>query len=334
MRKTSGLALIAVSAATLLLACSSGSASTDKQDVSSESDAIAFAKNWSVLGSLDYGQTSAAFDYSNPPKYRAYKFAGNAGDAVDVWARSTNGGDSLAWVLDNDLKVVGHNDDADSSTLDSHITVKLPANASITHYVVVRDYNLADATFTIALKGTPAVPVWESCSTDADCVAVPQVGCCSNGYKASVNKHHVAAYDASFTCPSPHPICPMYVILDTRQAECDNSSHTCQMVAIDDISCGGFVANQHHCPTGYDCTGATNPDLPGKCTEPSTCVETVACMRTSHWDSTACACVANPACGGIAGLTCPSGYSSCIDNPNDSCDPSKGGADCIGVCVN
>ena len=311
MRKTSRFALIAVSAASLLLACSSASTSTDKQDVSNESDAIAFAKNWSVLGSLDYGQTSAAFNYTNPPKYRAYKFAGNAGDAVDVWVRSTNGGDSVAWVLDNDLKVVGHNDDASNSTLDSHITVKLPANASITHYVVVRDYNYDNATFTIALKGTPATPVWEACSTDSDCVAVPQVGCCSNGYKAAVNEHHVAAYDASFTCPSPHPICPLFVILDTRQPECDNTSHTCQMVAIDQISCGGFVANQHHCPSGYDCGGAKNPDLPGKCEA---------------------AAATGAACGGIAGIACASGE-SCVDNPDDSCDPASGGADCPGECV-
>jgi hypothetical protein len=36
-------------------------------------------------------------------------------------------------------------------------------------------------------------------------------------------------------------------------------------------------------------------------------------------------------CGGIAGLTCPSGY-QCVDDPTDSCDPAKGGADCIGIC--
>jgi hypothetical protein len=263
MRTTSGLALIAVTAASLLLACSSGS--SEKQDVSNESDAIAFSHNWSILGSLDYGQTSPAFDYSNPPKYRAYKFAGGTGGAVDVWVRSTNGGDSVAWILDNDFKIVGHNDDASSSTLDSHITATLPANASATHYVVVRDYNLADASFTIELSGTPATPIWESCNVDSDCEAVPQVGCCNNGYKAAVNKHHVTAYEDSFTCPPPKPFCPLYVILDTRQPECNTGSHTCEMVAIDSISCGGFTANPHVCPSGYECDLPKTPDLPGKC---------------------------------------------------------------------
>lgn len=37
-------------------------------------------------------------------------------------------------------------------------------------------------------------------------------------------------------------------------------------------------------------------------------------------------------CGGIAGIPCPSGM-SCVDNPNDSCDPNYGGADCGGMCV-
>ncbi|HTK75144.1 MAG TPA: hypothetical protein VL371_07775 [Gemmataceae bacterium] len=37
-------------------------------------------------------------------------------------------------------------------------------------------------------------------------------------------------------------------------------------------------------------------------------------------------------CGGFAGIPCPSGQ-TCIDDPNDSCDPANGGADCGGICV-
>ncbi len=36
-------------------------------------------------------------------------------------------------------------------------------------------------------------------------------------------------------------------------------------------------------------------------------------------------------CGGIAGLQCPKGM-QCVDDPNDDCDPAKGGADCMGIC--
>lgn len=37
-------------------------------------------------------------------------------------------------------------------------------------------------------------------------------------------------------------------------------------------------------------------------------------------------------CGGITGKLCPTG-TTCVDDPSDSCVPSKGGADCIGICV-
>lgn len=37
-------------------------------------------------------------------------------------------------------------------------------------------------------------------------------------------------------------------------------------------------------------------------------------------------------CGGIAGFPCPKGQ-FCVDDPRDACDPAKGGADCIGLCV-
>lgn len=40
----------------------------------------------------------------------------------------------------------------------------------------------------------------------------------------------------------------------------------------------------------------------------------------------------NPQCGGIAGRPCAEGY-SCVDDPNDDCDPAHGGRDCGGICV-
>lgn len=39
-----------------------------------------------------------------------------------------------------------------------------------------------------------------------------------------------------------------------------------------------------------------------------------------------------PRCGGFAGLACE-GDLFCHDEPNDSCDPNNGGADCSGICV-
>jgi hypothetical protein len=37
-------------------------------------------------------------------------------------------------------------------------------------------------------------------------------------------------------------------------------------------------------------------------------------------------------CGGIAGFQCPAGK-TCVDDPGDDCDPTRGGADCSGICV-
>jgi hypothetical protein len=38
-----------------------------------------------------------------------------------------------------------------------------------------------------------------------------------------------------------------------------------------------------------------------------------------------------PFCGGIAGFPCP-GAGDCVDDPGDDCDPTRGGADCGGIC--
>jgi len=40
----------------------------------------------------------------------------------------------------------------------------------------------------------------------------------------------------------------------------------------------------------------------------------------------------SPTCGGFAGKACP-GAGKCVDDPKDSCDPAKGGADCGGICT-
>jgi hypothetical protein len=71
-----------------------------------------------------------------------------------------------------------------------------------------------------------------SCHTDDDCVAVPKGGCCYNGWLFAVNKHHVAQYEAATKCTvTPHPICPLYLVHDTRIAAC--VSNVCEMVEAD-----------------------------------------------------------------------------------------------------
>ena len=64
---------------------------------------------------------------------------------------------------------------------------------------------------------------------------------------------------------------------------------------------------------------------------PSLCAA-VLCPTGSDCDPTTGKCVPAPVrCGGIAGIACP-GLGTCVDDPNDSCDPAAGGADCGGIC--
>jgi hypothetical protein len=66
------------------------------------------------------------------------------------------------------------------------------------------------------------------------------------------------------------------------------------------------------------------------CPVGSQCVEKqVQCVRAPCPPVAECVPIA---CGGIAGRPCPTG-STCVDNPDDGCDPNNGGADCGGICV-
>ncbi len=286
MRKLALVTLLAVSA------CSGQKpdVSDDFTDLASLDDkSDAFSKKMKIVGSLDYGQTSDPVKYTSSPTYRAFKFGGAKGDAVEIDVKSHNG-DAVTWLLDNSFKVVAKNDDFGGST-DSHIAAKLPGNTNpsiITYYIVFRDYDYSNATFTVSLKG-PAKDFF-ACKVDSDCVAVSKGGCCPNGINVAVNTSSVDAYKASVMCTqNPHPICPLAFILDQRVAQCNIGAGKCEMVNPEDIRCGGFTTNPHKCSAGYHCdfTGVV-PDVPGHC---KACVQNQACIQGSHWDTDSCSCV-------------------------------------------
>jgi hypothetical protein len=71
------------------------------------------------------------------------------------------------------------------------------------------------------------------------------------------------------------------------------------------------------CPDGVTMSG------PGAC---------VATGSGCGWEIIECPASGEPIfCGGIAGRPCPEGQ-TCVDDPNDTCDPNAGGADCGGIC--
>lgn len=68
------------------------------------------------------------------------------------------------------------------------------------------------------------------CAADDDCVAVPRVGCCHNGWKTSVSRCEQDAYAHSFVCAQARPVCPLYLVVDRRVPQCNPSSHLCELV--------------------------------------------------------------------------------------------------------
>jgi hypothetical protein len=76
--------------------------------------------------------------------------------------------------------------------------------------------------------GAPAR--FRACVADTDCVAVPRVGCCHNGWNEAVALSQKDAYAASFVCPEAHPICAMFIVRDTRVPVCDRTTHLCTLV--------------------------------------------------------------------------------------------------------
>ena len=154
------------------------------------------------------------------------------------------------------------------------VPVLLFACAKPSHAVATADSRLPqDETSPPADGGadTRADASLRDCSSDADCVAVDRVGCCHNGWKEAVAASAKEAYARSFTCPEENPMCPMYIVRDTRVAVCaqspaDHAHGLCAMVRPDDVACGGSRTSAHACPTGYRCTPSnTARDGLGKC---------------------------------------------------------------------
>jgi hypothetical protein len=337
--------MMALVASLLLPAC----AAEDMDDVavaSSESAMTSsqFLAQTQIVGSLSYGETSATISYKNPAKFRAFKFAGDAGDVVSIDVRSTNGGDAIAWVLDDSFVTIASNDDASTSTLDSHIDVTLPAHPSRTHYIVFRDYGYKARKFVVTLAGS-AAPSPTACTQDSDCTKILG-GCCSNAWTA-IHAGSEAAYRESLQCPIGR-MCPLFVpnAIDDV-AQCNNNTHQCELVDPLAVSCGGHVRNMHTCPDGFVCEGAGLPvDATGACRKPCggfanlgcpdsfTCVDDPTDECDVEHGGADCGGICQPkTCGGFGNLSCPDSM-DCIDDPNDSCDVATGGRDCGSLCAN
>jgi hypothetical protein len=96
-------------------------------------------------------------------------------------------------------------------------------------------------------------------------------------------------------------------------------------------------------PSGGGNSGAGNTGGGGTPSNP--CAATL-CIAGTHCEVQPVECIKAPcppvavcvknapavSCGGFTGKPCP-GAGKCVDDPSDSCDPTKGGADCGGICT-
>jgi hypothetical protein len=325
-----------------------------------------FTGRMTIVGDIQYGQTKGPFNHA-ASKWSALKFAGAAGDSIVVDVKSSNG-DTVAWVLDNDFNILGYNDDFGRGT-NSHLEITLPANASKTHYIVTRDYYKKAMKFTVTLQGKPAAAFDGPCQVDADCARV-RPDCCQLQDWIAVRADQVEAYRDSLACPVDL-ICPRIAVRENNaMAECIQNK--CVAVLPENIACGGHSLDPHQCPSDYVCEGKQMAwDAPGSCTRQcggirglacegdQICVDnpndscdpngggadcmgvcrdaicsgaTSRCAAGFYWDQYECNCIERGTCGGFGGLPCAAGK-ECVDDPNDSCDPNNGGADCGGICV-
>jgi hypothetical protein len=103
-----------------------------------------------VRGQIAYGETKTDTFNAGPSGYSAYAFNGSAGDHVDLWVRSSMGGNAMAWLLRDNFRTLARNDDASPGVFDAHIRVKLPSSGRF--YVALRDAAGRNATFSVALR--------------------------------------------------------------------------------------------------------------------------------------------------------------------------------------
>jgi hypothetical protein len=207
-------------------------------------------------------------------------------------------------------------------------------------------------------------PLRAPCSVCSDGSSACPYSVCENGQCNVV----LAPCPTPLTCGEDGAGCPPgYVCVEVPDERCDPTTGiSCSGTCVRDEMprpCGSFAGDS--CPEGYvciddpnddcdpnaggaDCPGFCNASTPSEecrsdgecphilapCTE---CPDGSYACPNSYCDAGKCrvvfeSCTDPGFCGGIAGFPCPPGY-TCIDNPNDDCDPSRGGADCGGMCV-
>ena len=95
-----------------------------------------------ILGDIDYGQTSPTLDCPGQPKYCALVFNANGGDKVQV---TVSGGKALVALADGTLTELTRGT--------GKVVFSLPASQDpVTYYIVLRDEEGKPGKFTVDLR--------------------------------------------------------------------------------------------------------------------------------------------------------------------------------------
>ncbi|MDQ6760383.1 MAG: hypothetical protein M3Z32_11050 [Acidobacteriota bacterium] len=97
-----------------------------------------------VLGSIDYGQTSAPVRYTGSPKYRAFEFNAKPGDRLEIWVHARRGTPKAFLTNGSFQSIAGGN---------PHFSTVIPRESQpATYYVVFYGSNFKRGDFTIELQ--------------------------------------------------------------------------------------------------------------------------------------------------------------------------------------
>ena len=132
-----------------------------------------------IVGSIDYGETSAPVAYASPPRYRAFAFNGRPGDTLQITIHARRG-HPVAFVTDSNFHSLAGGS--------ANFSATIPRDSKpATYYVLFHEVALRPGEFTVEL---------ERPSTRA---ATPDY-----------------AYKAANACQDAHVICPHFYVKDDR----------------------------------------------------------------------------------------------------------------------
>jgi hypothetical protein len=146
---------LVVAVAILPAAFGCASAGGESADGATSADELRALVPGEIVGSIAYGETKSGIAYDDTNTYRALTFQGAAGDEVAIDASAASA-DARLWLLAANYRTLETNDDASSSTNDARIVHRLTKTG--TYYIVFREKNYEDASFTITLNDTSVAP--------------------------------------------------------------------------------------------------------------------------------------------------------------------------------